>query len=208
MNIRHLRSFVRALPPPLGLDPSDFPLGKIRALDISVHITRLEGVQAYDHPETGVPEVIFRQMLDALSNLVYADVHEEISQAQGTDDESKVMRQLRLAREHELEALNAMQNPKNNLVELHSACVIQVSHRGGSAGGWLCWRMALRAGGSAGGWLCWRMALRADGSAGGWLCGTVVLWGGVGVAPLNASSLEMLGRVVRREEGKKGRVGW
>jgi len=67
---------------------------------------------------------VFRQILDALTNLVYADVSKEIA-LQDDTQESRFMRQLRLRRESELALYQNSRSPKNNLVELHSACVIQ-----------------------------------------------------------------------------------
>mmetsp|Transcript_15432 Transcript_15432/g.38715 ORF Transcript_15432/g.38715 Transcript_15432/m.38715 type:complete len:831 (+) Transcript_15432:1-2493(+) len=124
MSVRHLREFIGVLPPPLGLDPRDFPLGRIRSLDVTALISSLEGVQAYENLEGRGPEVVFRQILDALTNLVYADVSKEIA-LQDDTQESRFMRQLRLRRESELALYQNSRSPKNNLVELHSACVIQ-----------------------------------------------------------------------------------
>merc|ERR1719502_1884813 len=40
MHVRHLRVFIRDLPPPLVLDKMRFPFGMIRDADISAHISQ------------------------------------------------------------------------------------------------------------------------------------------------------------------------
>ena len=122
MHVRHLHAFMRSLPPPLGLDKRQFPFGHIRDTDISKQISQLADVQAYVNNATGAPEVTFTEVLNACTKEVYREVESSLGEMQ----ESKAVMALKLmANQAKQELTGATTKPKNNLVELHSVCVIQ-----------------------------------------------------------------------------------
>jgi len=128
MNIRFLRSFMRALPPPLGLDPEEFPLHKVRSTNVTAFINELENVHAYDNKVTGTPEVRFLELLESLSKRVYKlhGIELDLEDLANRDGDKKnqmlegLKEQMARAKQHESSDL-----PKNDLVQLHSVCVIQ-----------------------------------------------------------------------------------
>ena len=46
-------------------------MGRVRCTDVTARIAKFEGVQVYENPSSGIPEVAFRQVLDALTEVVY-----------------------------------------------------------------------------------------------------------------------------------------
>ena len=70
MHVRHMHTFIRELPPPLGLDKKRYPFCNIRETDISTYISKLDGVETLLNPETAAPEVSFYQVLNALTKQV------------------------------------------------------------------------------------------------------------------------------------------
>ena len=122
MHVRHLHSFIKGLPPPLGLDKRNYAGRVIRDSDVSAHIAGLEQVEAYPSAQNGAPEVVFNEILQALSRTVLKEVEAEVEKLSGA---VAVVRDLQLMRESAMKRDAALEKPKNNLNELHSACVIQ-----------------------------------------------------------------------------------
>ena len=122
MHVRHLHAFIKGLPPPLGLDRRNYAGHHLRDSDVSAHIAFLEQVEAYPNAVTGAPEVVFNEILQALSRTVLKEVEGTMESLQG---EVAVVRDLQLMREAAARRNAAFAEPQNNLVELHSACVIQ-----------------------------------------------------------------------------------
>ena len=122
MHVRHLHAFIKGLPPPLGLDRRNYAGGYVRDSDVSAHIAQLTEVEAYPNPHTGAPEVVFNEIIQALSRTVLKEVEGTMETIAG---EVAVVRDLQLMREAAARREAAFAKPQNNLVELHSACVIQ-----------------------------------------------------------------------------------
>ena len=122
MHVRHLHVFIRELPPPLGLDKKRFAFGQIRDCDISAYISSLDEVDTYLNPINGSPEVSFFEVLNALTKTVMG---EAASEMEALTTESKVVQELKKMQEATAARDAAFEKPKNNLVELHSVCLIQ-----------------------------------------------------------------------------------
>jgi hypothetical protein len=120
VHVRHLRSLIRDRPPPLGLDPTSKAFNHIRDSDISAYISDLDGIDTYLNPKTDAPEVLFNDVLNALTRKVLGDVDtKELTR------ESKVVQELQEMRMAAQALAADLVKPKNNLVELHSVCLIQ-----------------------------------------------------------------------------------
>ena len=122
MHVRYLHKFIRDLPPPLGLDPKRHAFGHVKDSDVSAHISQLEGVSTYLNPLTDDPEVGFSDMLNALTKTVLGSV-DEAMETIGAD--ARVVKDLMMLRAAAQASASALEKPKNNLMELHSVCLIQ-----------------------------------------------------------------------------------
>ena len=122
MHVAHLHGFIRGLPPPLGLDPKRFPMHHVRDTDVSNHISQFVGVDTYLNDETGAPEVTFTEVLNASTKQVYGEVEQSMMRLSA---EAKVIQDLRWMTNQAKVEVEGLSKPKNNLVELHSVCVIQ-----------------------------------------------------------------------------------
>jgi len=103
INLAHLFGVLQQLPPPLGLDPKDFPNGKIRNSDYSRFILTL-GLRAYRRAGDS-PFVVFHEVLAALLDAAFGDVvakmHEKTTEAEVLAHVSLTMKE-RLSRQASL----------------------------------------------------------------------------------------------------------